>query len=317
MLRSSRGVLQSGLGLSGLALCAGIATMSTAERVKLEAEHTEDGFYKVEVLRNKALGPNTRLLRLKLDDPEACLEYSPGSFVYVRGTTFSVAESFPFGKQVCKPYLVVQPLDRKGHFDLIVKTFPYPQGDTSRYLAESSQGDLVEVKGPISRNGGSILNDTQAPQNVAIITGGSGLTAAIQLVRSLLPQDDETEPKHRISILASDKTSSDLFYMKELDRLSERFPENLTIHRTLTRDAPHNWDQSVGRITDCMVRSHLPEPSSDTLVVVSGPNEFVKYLVGSQAEPNNEKVDMCRVNPAVGEEKSVLGRLGYDNVILL
>lgn len=128
------------LGSVGIASTVRFARLDVSRNgVAAEGEEEEDGFYNVEVLRNKPLGANTRLVRFKLSDPKAGLPYTLGSYVQVKGLSFNVDESFPFGKKVCKPYLPVQALDKKGFFDVVVHTYSSPLGDTSRFLANRRQ----------------------------------------------------------------------------------------------------------------------------------------------------------------------------------
>jgi cytochrome-b5 reductase len=322
-----------------------------------------DDFFPVTVIANKALGPNTRLLRLQLESSDAALEYRFGSYVTLRGLSLAVDESFPFGKLVEREYLPLQPLDRRGHFDVIVKTYAWPGGDCSRFLAAARPGDTLEARGPVRR---PVLEALIAPPteasataaagaapsppppplqpplpppppprstHLAIVTGGSGTAAAIQLVRSVLGADVRGRPPRRtgkgseappaltITVLASDRGPDDLFYVSELQRLSSKFPGRLTVHRTLTRDAPRGWRHSTGRVSAEMIKKHLPAPGPGVVVLVCGPDGFCRHLAGPGAAPNLRDT---RAVPAPAEqppahafEAGLLRTLGYDRVAVL
>lgn len=49
------------------------------------------------------------------------------------------------GKQQARPYTPTTGNEVKGHFELVVKS--YPDGNVSKYLDSLKEGDLIEVKG--------------------------------------------------------------------------------------------------------------------------------------------------------------------------
>ncbi|CAK9047560.1 NADH-cytochrome b5 reductase 2 (Mitochondrial cytochrome b reductase) [Durusdinium trenchii] len=289
--------------------------MAEQEVAQLE-ERMKQGFVEVEVLRNKPLGDNTRLVRLKLHDDKQRVRYDVGSYVLVKGLSFHVDESFPFGKFVLKPYLAVQPPDREGHFDLIVKTYPFPKGSASRYLAEMRRGDRLEVKGPFHRPEVGVVLRERARQGgkIAVLTGGAGMVAGLQAARSLLHDTDAS-----IVLLASDKGPADLFYVKELSKMEEQFPGRFAVHRTLTRDATPDWDNRVGRVSKDMLEDVFggsPEQVASHTFVLCGPPAFVQHLGGQNVAPNKPFEQLpaacpsstSRTTAASGGEPHGLGR---------
>jgi cytochrome-b5 reductase len=347
---------KQGLGSATQQVRAFLQLKSRSELTAQQRARSDD-FFPVSVISNKALGPNTRLLRLQLESADAALEYRFGSFVTLRGLSLAVDESFPFGKLVEREYLPLQPLDRRGHFDVIVKTYAWPAGDCSRFLAAARPGDTLEARGPVRRPvleaviapppeasataappAAPPVADGSAPspprsRHLAIVTGGSGTAAAIQLVRSVLGADVRGRPPRRtgkgseappaltITVLASDRGPDDLFYVSELQRLSSKFPGRLTVHRTLTRDAPQGWRHSTGRVSAEMIKKHLPAPGPGVVVLVCGPDGFCRHLAGPGAAPNlrDTRVVPAPVEqpPAYAFEAGLLRTLGYDRVTVL
>mmetsp|Transcript_1281 Transcript_1281/g.3156 ORF Transcript_1281/g.3156 Transcript_1281/m.3156 type:complete len:396 (+) Transcript_1281:148-1335(+) len=267
--------------------------LEAAERV---AALAGEPFVKLEILRNKPLGLHTRIVRFKLPEGTEQYPYEFGDIVNVRALSFDVDESYAFGKRLLRSYIPLQPLDRKGHMDIIVKTYPYPDGDTGRYLAARKQGEFVEVSLHAQPRVHAKVNP-HACSTIVVLSAGSGLTAGIQLVRTMLQHDPSLDvapvaeaaksskespsgssennsatlveevveecaevpivSRPRIKILSSDKTMEDMFYIRELDRLVAEYPEELTVFRTLTREVPAKWDQGVGRMSADMLADQL------------------------------------------------------------
>jgi cytochrome-b5 reductase len=104
-----------------------------------------------------------------------------------------------------------------GHFDIIVKRYPSPEGDMSRFLHGLVPGDSVQVRGPVvalgnnhaSRDGDSdgdsggdgaaALGSSgvnaaaawHAKRKVGMLAGGTGVTPMIQLVRYALERNQD------------------------------------------------------------------------------------------------------------------------------
>lgn len=106
-----------------------------------------------------------------------------------------------------------------------------------------------------------------------MIAGGSGLSAMLQLLRHKIH-----EPNSSFSLVISDCSDHDMFYVKELEKLELQFPERLSVVRTLTRDFPPNWDQSVGRINKELVVNHL-DLDNTSAIFVCGPDGFVELSI--------------------------------------
>jgi len=294
------------------------------------------GHFSMKVMRNKRLGPNTRLVRLALNDESHSLDYTVGSFVTIKGTSMKVDEFFPFGKNVEARYLPVHSPEKKGHLDLIVKEFPYPAGSTSRYIASSRKGDRLEVIVPVSRFKDS---DLEGCKNFAVIAGGSGLTAAIQLVRKKLASPKAHEDGVRIAVVASDRTLEDMFYVQELEALAERHPDKLSIFRTLTRESSATLDAAKerkrrfflfelmgwvdnpagnvrgrGRISKEMLEENLGDALQDpeAKFIVCGGTPFVEHLVGTSMGPPNAP-ESPRISGDDAKVGGLLAKLGLCN----
>ena len=69
---------------------------------------------------------------------------------------------------------------------------------------------------------------------LGMIAGGSGLTAMLQTIRRLLLDSEDV----MFPLLISDRSPVDIFYEKELNRLTRQYPNRLSIFRTLSREIP-------------------------------------------------------------------------------
>mmetsp|Transcript_12209 Transcript_12209/g.14802 ORF Transcript_12209/g.14802 Transcript_12209/m.14802 type:complete len:443 (-) Transcript_12209:1587-2915(-) len=255
----------------------------------VEEESFEDlrwpRFTKLKVLTNKPLnGSNSvHILRICLENKDDTLGLKPGNLIQLRGLSNEVSENFPFGKLFIRSFVPVSWPDKQGHFDIIYKFHDEPEGEMADYLHSLRRGDEVDVRSVDRKIGGNYpeTKDTGAKWNVGLIAAGSGLTAMLQLLRYHIRQSTN----FKFSLIVSDCSQHDMFYVKELIKLEDKFPNQLTVIRTLSRDYPINWNQGIGRVTKEFVEDHVDIENVDT-IFVCGPDGFVEHLCGKHASKN-------------------------------
>lgn len=69
--------------------------------------------------------------------------------------------------------------DVKGHFDLVIKS--YPNGVVSKYMDGLKEGDRIEVKGPLPK----FKYVPNMKKRIGMVAGGSGITPMLQVCCSL------------------------------------------------------------------------------------------------------------------------------------
>ncbi|KAK9766352.1 Nitrate reductase [NADH] 1 [Basidiobolus ranarum] len=236
------------------------------------------------------LNKDTRLFRLGLPSPKHRMGLPLGKHILLRAKIN--------GRTTVRAYTPVSTEADLGHLDLAVKIYfkgthpKYPNGGKfSQYLDSLKIGDTVEVKGPMGEfnyDGHGCYRVERKhikgkAKNFAMIAGGTGLTPMLQLIRAIL---NDPSDKTKISLLFANKSEEDILLRDELERLSDKHPEQLKVWYTIDETYLSEWPYSTGFITYEMIRNHLPKPAEDTVVLMSGPPPMLKFT----CIPNLEKL---------------------------
>jgi NAD(P)H-flavin reductase len=278
-------------------------------------------FRTAKLISSQPVGGGAKLLKFKYEGG-GFVPIKPFSHVLLRGKTFDVPPEFPFGLKVERPYTPISAY--KNEFELLIKPQVHKPpsaefssfGLTSRFLLSLETGQTVEVRGPLNSQLGLVPPAPSTPpspsnatgddqhqplstddndlreallqrKQVGMIVAGSGITPMLQWVKTI-PYDSQ----RRVSILWSNKTKEDLFYVKEMERMMKKsfHADHCKMRTTLTRMAPEGWDQDTGRISKELLRARMPKPSPDCVIVVCGPDSFVQAMAGGRKNSNGKWV---------------------------
>lgn len=150
-------------------------------------------------------------------------------------------------------------------------------------------GDDVEIKGPLGpfiwqgRGTALVRGVPTTYEEIGMVCAGSGtshprtanqpdlplragITPIIQVLRAILHDDDAT----RVWLVCCNRTAADILLRDELDALHGR--ERVAIHHVLSAAAS-------GRVSDAILREHLPAPSAAALVLACGPDAMVREVI--------------------------------------
>jgi cytochrome-b5 reductase len=189
---------------------------------------------------------------------DATLDLLPGDHLYVHASID--------GKPVKRPYTPSSMPGATGYFDLTVKR--YETGLVSKYLHDREPGDMVLMSGP---NSGGHWVDAMA-KKVGFVAGGSGITPMIAIIRWILARSLKVE----LFMVYASKAEADIIFREEWD---EDVREHATFHcYHVLGEPPAGWSQGMGRITEVMLRGHLPPPGPDTAIFLCGPPAMVDAL---------------------------------------
>jgi len=203
---------------------------------------------------------DTKTFRFALPE-NATLDMLPGDHLYVHATIN--------GKAVKRPYTPSSLPDTVGYFDLTIKR--YATGVVSKYVHERKVGDTVLMSGP---NTGGHWVDGMA-KKVGFVAGGTGITPMIAIIRRILTKRLDVE----LFLVFANKTEEDIILREEWDRDVRDHPNFHCYH--VLEQPPAVWTMGAGRVTDDMLRVHLPAPGPDTIVFLCGPPPMVEALEGT------------------------------------
>ncbi len=183
------------------------------------------------------LSENERFLLLKFELIE------PNEIIFEAGQYVSIKIN---DKGERRSYSIASTPDNKHGFSLLAEIVPEGQGST--YLKTLLPGDSVEVLGPMGR---FIVDKSQeaTTRNKLFVATGSGIVPIWSMINDLLINKKVTTP---IRLHWGMKKEVDLFWMDNLERLSEAHP-NFVYDVVLSR-AGDEWDLCRGHVQDCLSR---------------------------------------------------------------
>jgi len=245
----------------------------------------QDEFRAFEVIEVADVTPNTRRIRFALPSKNHVLGLPVASCIVTRA---NIGEN---GKPVIRPYTpVTNDKKDKGHFDLVVKT--YPTGVMSKHIYNLKIGDKLEVKGPISK----LPYTKNMKKHIGMLAGGTGITPMLQVLEEILSERDD---KTQVTLLFGNDSEDQIIIKDRLDNLAKRHP-NFKVHYVVTKPNTDSWKGYTGFINGELIKRHIPGPSDDVLVMVCGPPPFYEALSGNKAKDYSQ-----------GELSGALKDLGY------
>lgn len=177
------------------------------------------------------------------------------------------------GKEVVRSYTPVSSdaID-KGHFDLLIKS--YPTGNISKHVAGLKIGESIKVKGPK----GQMVYRSGLVRAFGMIAGGTGITPMLQIIRAILMNDDDNT---RVDLLFANVTEEDILLRDELDDLARQERENgknrFRVYYVLN-SPPEGWTQGVGFVTADMIKDFCAAPAPDVKMLICGPPPMVSAM---------------------------------------
>ena len=200
---------------------------------------------------------DTKTLCFALPD-DATLDLLPGDHLYVHATID--------GKTVKRPYTPSSMPGATGYFDLTVKR--YETGTVSKYLHDRKAGDRVLMSGP---HPGGHWVDGMA-KKVGLVAGGTGITPMISIIRWILAKSLPVE----LFLVYANKTEADIIFREEWDKDVREYANFHCYH--VLGEPPAGWLQGTGRITEAILRGHLPQPAAGTVIFLCGPPPMADAL---------------------------------------
>ncbi|MFE5326719.1 2Fe-2S iron-sulfur cluster-binding protein [Embleya sp. NPDC056575] len=122
--------------------------------------------------------------------------------------------------------------------------------------------DRLAIRGP----SGSFHARLQPPDDTVLIAAGSGVTPMMSMIRTRLA---DRRGRDRIALLYSSRTTEEVIFGAELDRLANNFPDRLSVTHVLTR--------RTGRLDADGVRRWITQrsPTRDAHYYVCGPDPLM------------------------------------------
>ena len=173
------------------------------------------------------------------------------------------------GYSVERSYSIASEQERAGEVDITVERIE--RGEVSPFLHEVVvPGDRLEVRGPI---GGYFVWEAALGGPLLLVAGGSGVVPLMAMARHRARSGMGIPTR----LLFSSRTSDEIIYRDELDRLAAANDGFDVIH-TLTREQPPGWTGFTRRIDEAMLADALEPLGSATRAYACGPTALVEVV---------------------------------------
>ncbi|KAI8578489.1 hypothetical protein K450DRAFT_247132 [Umbelopsis ramanniana AG] len=227
-------------------------------------------YKKFKLIEKIIISHNTALYRFGLPNKDDVLGLPIGQHISI------MAEIN--GKQISRSYTPTSLDEDKGHFDLLIKS--YPTGNISKYVGELKVGDSISVRGPK----GTFNYTPNLVREFGMIAGGTGITPMLQIIRAVLRNPNDTT---KINLIFANVNDEDILLKKEIDELARKH-SNFNVHYVLN-NAPANWTGGVGFVTPDMIKQYCPAPAKDIKILLCGPPPMISAMTKATTELGYDK----------------------------
>ncbi|KAI8333597.1 hypothetical protein BC941DRAFT_357815 [Chlamydoabsidia padenii] len=268
------------------------SALSTDQSSTAKASFDPSEFKQFKLAKVDKINHDTSLFRFQLDSENDVSGLHTASCVITR---YPITKKDGTPGFIIRPYTPTSKEETQGHVDFIVKN--YPQGKMSKHIHNLKIGDVLEIKGPITKYNW----DENVKDNVGMIAGGTGITPMLQVIRRIF------DPAHnnkttKVTLIFGNRTEEDILLKEELDGYAKAYPDRFKVVYALDK-TPAAWNGIDGYVTKDDIKEHLPAPTTESSVIfVCGPDPLLASIAG----PKNP-------DKSQGEVAGLLKDLGYDS----
>lgn len=240
------------------------------------------------LVQKTSISHDVRLFRFALPSSDQTLGLSVGKHIFLCAKID--------GKLCMRAYTPSSSVDEIGYFDLVVKIYfrdtnpNFPNGGTmSQFLDSIPIGTALHIKGPVGHieylgKGHFIASGIQKyAKNLAMIAGGSGITPIYQVMQAILK---DPEDPTKIFVVFANRTEDDILLKDKIDGWAKKYKDRVKVWYVIGKQLREDWKYSVGRISESILREHIPIGGVDTMALVCGPPATIEHAV----TPNLEKM---------------------------
>lgn len=256
------------------------------------------------IIDRKDISPTSFILTLR-PHANTSLDIEPYADSFDRGT-WSVEFKQP-QLQIARSYTPLPPnTDSLNPSDLQFLIRREQGGEVSNYLANLPLQATVHVRGPFPE-----LDLPRDTTEVVFLAGGTGIAAAMQAAYTLL-EGRVDMPKPKIHILWANRKRADCVdsegisshiagaetqkdadgptpTVRDLRRLQHRHPEHLTIDYFVDEEGTFLAKKAISAATAKAIKENAEDGVGSKLLIVSGPDGFVKFLAGPKKWEDGEE----------------------------
>lgn len=218
-----------------------------------------DQFQEFELADKTVISHNVAIYKFNLPHSNAILGLPIGQHVSLAATID--------GKEVVRSYTPTSSDADRGHFNLLIKS--YPTGNISKYVANMKIGQTIKCRGPK----GQFVYAPNMVRAFGMIAGGTGITPMLQIIRAIT---ENPEDKTQIDLIFANVNREDILLKDELDELAAN-NDNFRVHYVLNNPS-EGWKGGVGFVTADIIKDCCPGPAKDVKILICGPPPMVSGM---------------------------------------
>uniref|UniRef100_A0A8C4QKF1 Cytochrome b5 reductase 1 n=1 Tax=Eptatretus burgeri TaxID=7764 RepID=A0A8C4QKF1_EPTBU len=229
----------------------------------------------------EVVNKHVKRLRFALPSPDHILGVPLGQFVELTadiGQRRTSISRFPISSP-----------RTKGYVDFLFKLHEEGEGkeegeDAARYIASLRDDEVVQVTGPhgsltyFGKGKVNLQSDNDESEDreesfkwLAVIAADTGIDAVLPFIGRVLGE----EHAFHCSLLYINQTEDDILMRSDLEDLVASHPDHFTLQLHLDK-APDGWEHGEGEITPDVIRDWLPQPFTETFLLVNMPSGPVR-----------------------------------------
>ncbi|MBI9017769.1 MAG: 2Fe-2S iron-sulfur cluster binding domain-containing protein [Phycisphaerae bacterium] len=200
--------------------------------IRIPADLLDVKMFEATVISNVALTSDINEITMKLNEPTE-ISQREGQYVQVQASS-------PDG-EVFRAYSISSAVYEKNIVELIVRQIP--NGIASTYLCEIEAGAKVNFTGPY----GEFMLNQDPEVEIVCVAGGSGMAPCKNIIYSVY----DKWPDRTIWFFFGCRTTKDVFYMDEFNKLAEKFPNLHIVYALsdeLTAEEKSSWTGETGYV---------------------------------------------------------------------
>jgi ferredoxin-NADP reductase len=174
----------------------------------------------------------------------------------------------------------------------------HPGGKVSEFLVAHANPGMILGLSPAE---GEFVMPSVTPEHVLLLSGGSGITPVMSIVRSACARQLDVP----ITFIHFARTRGDLLYSDELEQLAAAVP-NLNVVTVLTREGGEHLSRK-------QLLTHAPDFVEST-AFVCGPDELVtaaQDIWASEGVPENLRAEPFRLPEPIVVEGDATGNINF------
>jgi cytochrome-b5 reductase len=241
-----------------------------------------DAFASFALVAKTVVSPNTASYRFALPTEDGLLGLPIGQHI-------SLATQID-GKDVVRSYTPTSRATQRGHFDLLIKT--YPAGKMSSFVAAMAIGDTIRVRGPK----GNFRYARGCVRALAMIAGGTGITPMYQIIQHILEDPADTTA---ISLIFANNGVEDILLKEQLDGWAAEHPGRFRVTYIVGKAGPE-WTGPTGFVNKELWTTSLPAFADGVKLLLCGPPPMIKAMTGIA-----EELGWPKANPVSKMEDAV------------